>query len=310
MTGNRGGAVRRGAVIEPAPDRAPDLYAALLTRRSVRQYDRTLLDGETLARVREIEGTVRPLAPGAEFRVLYRDVAPGENLVEALGAYGRLVSPPHLLVPYLIGAHRNAAHRNACALLSDLGYRAQQIVVRLTVLGLGSCYVGCLPWEERTRAYFGLEEGVCLGATVVYGRPAPGRGGRAFNAAMRRLAGATNKRPADQFFYDTAWSRPSAPPPELADLIEAARHAPSAANAQPWRFLWRDGLLYLYVVRSSWRHRIGGSQDYRFYDGGICMANVALAMEALGIVGRWELVEGGAPECPEDLQPLAVLRLR
>ena len=87
-------------------------------------------------------------------------------------------------------------------------------------------------------------------------------------------------------------------------------------DAQPWRFLWCDGALYLYVVRSSWRYRLGGSQDYRFYDGGICMANVSLAMRALGIAGRWELVDGiaagepgCAPECPEELQPLAVLWL-
>lgn len=300
---------RRGAVLAPAP--APDLYAALLARRSVRQYEQTPLDGETLARVREIAGAVRPLDSRVPFKVLFRDVQPGENLVEALGAYGRMVSPPHLLVPYLAGA---AAH------LTDLGYRAQQVVVRLTLLGLGSCYVGCLPWEERARAYFGLEEEARLPVTVVYGRPATGRGRRTLDAAMRRLVGATHKRPAEQLFYDGDFDHPQPPPAALAELIEAARHAPSADNAQPWRFLWRDGVLYLYVVRSSWRYQMGGSQEYRFYDGGICMANVALAMEALGVAGQWELVDGiapgshpvaagCAPECPEDLQPLAVLRL-
>jgi nitroreductase len=287
---------------EPSPG-APDLYAAILSRRSVRQYDREPLDGETLARVREAAAATRPLAPGSVLNVIYRDVAPGENLVEALGAYGRIVSPPHLLVPYLAGA---SAH------LADLGYRAQQIVVRLTALGLGSCYIGCLPWEERARAYFGLEEGARLGATIVYGRPAAGWGRRALDATMRRLVGATHKRPVEQLFYDGVFDRPQAPPAALVDLIEAARHAPSADNAQPWRFLWRDGALYLYVIRSSWRYRMGGSQDYRFYDGGICMANVALAMEALGVGGRWALLddpEPDAPECPEELQPLAMLRL-
>jgi nitroreductase len=278
----------------------PALYAAILARRSVRQYDGEPLDGETLARVREIADDVQPLVPGAELGVLFRDVGPDENLAEVLGAYGRIVSPPHLLVPYLDGP---TAH------LTDVGYRAQQIVVRLTALGLGTCYIGCLPWEERAREYFGLGEDVRLGATVIYGHPAAGRGRRTLDAAMRRLAGATNKRPAEQSFYDGGWDHPSAPPPELADLIEAAGHAPSADNAQPWRFLWRDGALYLYVVRSSWRYRLGGTQDYRFYDGGICMANVLLAMEALGMRGQWALVEGIAPGCPDEVQPLAVLHL-
>jgi nitroreductase len=296
---------RRDAVLAPAS--ATALYAAILSRRSVRQYEHDPLDEETLARVREIAGNVLPLdrgPPGRDvrFNVLFRDVQPGENLVEVLGGYGRIVSPPHLLVPYLAGP---GAH------LTDLGYRAQQIVVRLTALGLGSCYIGCLAREGQARTFYGLEEGARLGATVIYGHPPPGRGRRAFNAAIRRLVGATSKRPAEQFFYDGAFDRPQGPPAELADLVEAARHAPSADNAQPWRFLWRDGALYLYVVRLSWRYRVGGSQDYRFYDGGICMANVALAMEALGVEGQWTLLDGpepDAPDCPGELQPLAVLR--
>ena len=123
----------------------------------------------------------------------------------------------------------------------------------LTALGLGSCYVGCLPWEDRARGTYGLGADARLGAAVVYGHPATGRGNRIVDATVRRLVGATNKHSAAKFFYEGTWERPAAPPPELADMIEAARHAPSADNAQPWRFLWRDGALYLYVVRSSWR---------------------------------------------------------
>ena len=284
-------------------DGSMDLYAAILARRSVRRYEQRPLDGETLARVRDIAADVWPLIAGNRFQVLFRDVAPGEDLVETLGAYGRIVSPPHLLVPYLEGS---------VYLLTDLGYRAQQIVVRLTALGLGSCYVGCLPWEDRARGTYGLGADARLGAAVVYGHPATGRGNRIVDATVRRRVGATNKHSAAKFFYEGTWERPAAPPTELADMIEAARHAPSADNAQPWRFLWRDGALYLYVVRSSWRYRMGGSQDYRLYDGGICMANVSLAMEALGVAGRWEPSGGGEPGLPtgpEELEPLAVLCL-
>ena len=155
-----------------------DLYAAILARRSVRRYEQRPLEEETLARVRAIAAEVRPLAVENRFQVLFRDVTPGENLVETLGAYGRIVSPPHLLVPYLEGS----AHP-----LTDLGYRAQQIVVRLTALGLGSCYVGCLSREGQARASYGLAADTRLGATVAYGYPATGQGNRVVNATMRRL---------------------------------------------------------------------------------------------------------------------------
>ena len=56
----------------------------------------------------------------------------------------------------------------------------------------------------------------------------------------------------------------------------------------------------------------GASADYRLYDGGICMSNVALALEALGWEGQWQMLDGDEddlPEHPPDLQPLAVLDL-
>jgi nitroreductase len=94
-------------------------------------------------------------------------------------------------------------------------------------------------------------------------------------------------------------------------LIEAARSAPSADNAQPWRFLWYEDRLYLYLKKKNWRYGLGGTQAYRWYDGGICMANVSLAMEAFKSKGRWTLVgkPDGAPACPDELEPLAVLQL-
>lgn len=91
-------------------------YQAILSRRSVRRYDRTPLDGATLARVEEIASQVRPLVPSNRFEVLVRDVGPGEDLVATLGAYGRLVSPPHYLVPFITGQKH---------LLADLGCRVE-----------------------------------------------------------------------------------------------------------------------------------------------------------------------------------------
>jgi hypothetical protein len=67
----------------------------------------------------------------------------------------------------------------------------------------------------------------------------------------------------------------------------------------------------LYLKRKNWRYGLGGTQAYRWYDGGICMANVSLAMEALGIAGQWTLVdgvEGAVPVCPDELEALALLR--
>jgi nitroreductase len=277
-----------------------NLYQAILARRSVRRYEKRRLDEDALAQVRQIIAEVRPLVPNNSFEVLLRDVAPDEDLVQTMGGYGRILSPPHYLVPFGLGEE---------FLLTDLAYRVEQIAVRLAALGIGTCYVGSMQREGEVRARFELPGEARSGAFLSLGYAASGRRGRAFNAFMRRAAGATDKLPLESIFFHDTFDNPGAPPAELEPLVQAARHAPSAGNAQPWRLLWRAGELYLFV---QWENRKYGGKEYSLYDGGLCMSNVALALEALGMGGHWELLSGAEPDLPDhpaDLQALARLAL-
>jgi nitroreductase len=270
----------------------------------VRRYDRARLDEDTLAQVRQIVSGARPLIPDNRFQALLRDASADEDLVSSLGGYGRIVTPPHYLVPTMTGERY---------LLEDLGYRTEQIAVRLTVLGIGSCYIGSLGREAAVRSRFALPEDARIGAFLVFGLPSATWGGRAVNTLIRAAAGATSKLPAESLFFRDGFDNPALPPPELAPLIEAARHAPSAVNAQPWRFLWQDGRLHLFVKRHNPRYGRGAPAAYRLFDGGICMANVTLALEALGIEGQWVTYEGRereVPAHPASLQPMATLLLK
>jgi nitroreductase len=262
------------------------------------------LNAEILATIQAIVSKVKPLVPDNRFQTLLRDVEPGENLVETLGAYGRIVSPPHYLVPYSGGDKHP---------LTGQGYRVEQIAVRLTELGIGTCYIGSLGREDAVRSRFGLPEAARVGAFLVFGHPATSLAGRAVNTGLRRVAGAINKHPPEHIFYCETFDDPTTPSEDLAPLIEAARRAPSAANAQPWRLLWHAGVLYLFIKRDNPRYGKGITAQYRLYDGGICMANVALALDALGLTGNWEPLPDAAAERlrhPPDLQPLAKLQIQ
>jgi nitroreductase len=279
------------------------LYQAILARRSVRRYARDPLGADILERVGAIVAGAKPLLPDNDFAVLTRDVAPGEDLAADLGAYGRLVTPPHYLLPYGTGEEH---------VWTDLGYRVEQVAVRLTELGIGTCYVGCLAREEAVRARFGLPETAHIGAFLVFGYPATSVGGRAVNSAIRRVVGAVNRLPPERIFFQGSFEHPARPDGEIASLIEAARATPSADNAQPWRFLWLEGMLYLFVRRHNRRYGPEHHQAYRYYDGGICMGNLSLALEALGRAGHWTMLDGEdplLPDCPPDLEPLAKLTL-
>ena len=281
-----------------------DLYQAILARRSVRRYVKRPLDEATLTQVQEILCGIKPLVPDNRLQVLMKDVLPGEDLVATLGGYGRMVNPPHYLVPYIVGEKH---------LLEDLGYRVEQIAVRLMALGVGTCYIGSLGREAAVRTRFGLPAEARIGAFLIFGQPSVAPGGGLFNTLIRIAAGAANKMPAKHIFFWDRFDAPAEPPAKLAPLIEAARNAPSAVNAQPWRFLWHDERLYLFVKRNNLRYGSSGAMaHYRLYDGGICMANVALALEALGMEGHWQMLARDAahlPDHPASLQPMAKLVL-
>ncbi|MGQ9682112.1 MAG: nitroreductase family protein [Anaerolineae bacterium] len=278
------------------------LFEAILARRSVRRYCPDLLDESTLAQVERILAVTQPLVAGHCFGVIQRTPS-GQDLVASLGGYGRLVNPPHYLVPYMSGSRH---------ILEDLGFRCEQIVVRLTMLGLGSCFIGCLGREAAVRRRFSLPDGAHIAAFIAFGRPTTSLGGRAVNALVRRATGATHKLPAERLFYRDRFDTPSLPPADLVPLIEAGRHAPSALDVQPWRFLWHEGRLSLFVRRHNPGYGPGQAQAYRLHDGGLAMGNIALALSALGRPGRWQLYDQSSvdiPPHPEELEPLGYLDL-
>jgi hypothetical protein len=217
----------------------------------VRQYDREPLDAPTLAQVQEIVAEVKPLISQNRFQAAVRDDTVHEDLISVLGAYGRLVTPPHALAPYIIGDLH---------VLEDLGFRVEQIAVRLAALDIGSCFIGTLAGEDKARFHLGLPENARIGALLVFGRPAVAVGGRAINTLIRSVLGRYDLPPVERFFFQDTFDNPAVPPEHLAPIVEAARYAPSACNVQPWRFLWHQGQLSLFVTRDNPRWQASSSR--------------------------------------------------
>ena len=304
----------------PTPSAGVDLYRAILARRSVRRYDQEPLDQATLAEVQEIAAGPMPLIPDNRMDVTLRDDVVRRDIVALLGAYGRLITPPHALVPYIRGSPLSPASGTfrpprgqgggTSHLLEDLGYRVEQIAVGLAALGIGSCYLGTLPREEKARALLGVPADARIGALLAFGRPAETAGGRALNGVVRSVLGRDQHPALERFFFRDSLDNPSQPPAALDRLVAAAAHAPSACNAQPWRFLWRDGQLWLFVTRNNRKYGGGASEQYCLYDGGIAMANISLAAQASGIPAEWQMVEtadANIPPHPTELHPIARL---
>lgn len=278
------------------------LYQAILARKSVRRFA-PYVAPELLLQVQAICGETVGLISENTFEAHIQAIVPDRDVTSLLGAYGRIVSPPYVIVPTLEGNHH---------FLVDLGFRTQQIVISLTQLGLGTCYIGTLPKDEKAREIFQIPLNRHHAAIIAFGHPAAGLSGQVANQIIRVIAGATRKLASDELYYADFRSSPEAPPPNWAPIIEAARAAPSALNAQPWRFLGRGNHLYIFCQRHNQRYGHGAGAAYKFFDTGICIANIYLALIALGIRGSWRLCtepDENLPDYPNEFQPVAELVL-
>jgi hypothetical protein len=276
------------------------LYDAILLRKSTRRYAPTV-DAEMLARVQDACTTIQALAPENQFTATIHALQPNRDLVTLLGAYGRLVAPPYIIIPAIEGANH---------LFVDLGFRSEQIVISLVRMGLGTCYVGTLSREDKVRQLYDLSPNQHIGAVIAFGYPASSLTGKTFNLFVRSVVGASNKLTSDRLYYTDLNKDPTFPPPSWAPIIEAARSSPSAVNAQPWRFVGSDNHLFIFTERHSQKYGNGSGASYKYYDCGLCIANIRLAMQALDISGTLRLCsepEEGVPAYPQDYQLLAEL---
>jgi nitroreductase len=264
-----------------------DLYEAILARRSVRMYERTPLPEPVLNEIRTAVEAVDALNPDLPFSCRVQAVGAGDDVVAAIGGYGRLLSIPHVLVP-AIGDGPNS--------LVDFGYRVERLVIRLTQMGLGTCWLGALTHRETVVARFHPDEGTTIAAIIAFGRTAQNTASRAVNSAIRSVVGATRKKPVADFTWRERVGNPTALTQIEAKVLEALRASPSTGNTQPWCAVLSDGQLFLGVRSDSRYYQLSGNVGYDQVDAGIGMANVTLALEALKCPARWQLLPRDAAE--------------
>jgi len=277
------------------------LYQTLLQRRSIRRYDPRPINAADLHKVSHSNAAIQPFISNINVDMQLHDINHELDLVKLVGAYGHLVSPPHAVLP---------TSPDEPFALVEQGYRMQQMVIHLYNQGIGSCYLGSIGRQTQIQSRFALPRSNLTGALLAIGYPAEGLPGRTFNTLFRNAIGSNKRLPLEDIFFSGSFDNPTTPPEHLNPLLEAARFAPSAVNAQPWRFLLLDKVLYLFVTRKNKKYGISG-QNYALFDGGICMANITLAMQALDINASWlpitEKTNSDMPPCPEQFKPLSRL---
>ena len=269
----------------------------LMSRRSIRRYNPNPLASEEINTIAEYIPSINTLEQSNQLRVLIKNPSQNKELISFLPTFGKMISPPHFLVPYIFGEESS---------LIDLGFRMQQVVIQMWRNGIGSCFIGCLSNEEKIKRYFDLPDTCRIAAILVFGKPKYGFEGFLINRLFRKIYGGDRRKALSEIFFLNGFDNPCLPPNCINTIIELARYSPSAINSQPWRFLLKGEDLYLFILKP--KDMVKNTRlNYAFHDAGICMANITYALAAYRKSQRWKFIKqmDKTNEIPEEMVLIA-----
>ena len=228
-----------------------------------------------------------------------------ENLVGPFGRIGRmeLITLEHYVTEkgiklgtygfiknqrgYIAGICKNDTYS-----LVEFGYTFQKLVLLLTELEIGTCWMGGTFNRKsfEKEIYLGEEEFISCVTPIGYLAEKQ----RVFDKALRFVVKADNKKNWSELFYNTTFenvlSKEAAG--QFETPIEMVRLGPSASNKQPWRLvLSEDQTVCHFFIEHTPNYSEKLGYKMQLLDMGIAMCQFDLACQELKIDGEWEVID-------------------
>ena len=219
-----------------------DLFPTIFQRKSIRKYDLDSLDEDALTEIRDHLQTLKPL---------HKDIKIEFKILPPDVVNRRVQKPaPHYIAVFseVKGGH-----------LSNVGFMLQQMDLFFSANGLGSCWAGIPTLTKEGLASSRLKFIILM----LFGKP---------QETLHRTNTSQFKRKSLQEISDIKGAD---------DLLETARLAPSARNAQEWFFTGDEHLIHVYYRKPSF---IPGLliKKYPPMDAGISLYHLKLGAEHFG----------------------------
>ncbi len=216
----------------------------------------------------------------------------GEGKLNALGTYGTI----HGARLFVAGIISRGEHD-----MEDFGYLFEQVILRATDLGLGTCWIGGIFNRSHFAEKAGVRQGEVLPAISPLGYPTQKRS--ITDSFIRWSAGSRNRRPWRELFFHGSFELglTDAAAGPYSDALEMVRLGPSASNRQPWRVVKEQGrdVFHFYLRRSRGYDKLISAVDLQRIDMGIAMSHFELSARELGLAGRWQNLAPALRGVPE-----------
>ncbi len=203
-----------------------------------------------------------------------------------LGTYGFIKGAQY----FIVGASDNSANATI-----DYGFALEKIVLDLTQLGYGTCWLGGSFSRSKYAGAIDIKSNEVIPAISPVGIEKPNvlRG-----KMIRTIAGSKKRKAFNELFeLESTEESIQAIDANFKQALEMLRLAPSADNFQPWRVtISKEGYFHFSLKRNPILKRTIRAVDLQYIDMGIAMAHFHYTLGQLGISGSWEKIENTAQE--------------
>ncbi len=241
-----------------------------------------------------------PLGSPLRFKLIASSHEKNDEL-KGLGTYGGIRNSAGFLAGVVDSSKKN---------LEDYGFVLEKVILHITDMGLGTCYLGGLFTRSSFAKILCMTGGEIMPAIVALGKMADPE--RARKALIRQLGGSFKRKPIQEIFFSNDFHTPitSEDAGSFTPLLEMVQWAPSAVNKQPWRIIKKGNVWHFYLNRTKGYStglvaKLVKMEDIQRLDIGIAMCHWELGANETGLQGRW-VVDSPDIEIPDNLTEYVV----
>jgi hypothetical protein len=264
-----------------------DMIEAMKRRVSVRSYADQPVEQSVKEKIRSLLEAQNQGPFGNKVRLSLIDLSDMEQAeTRQLGTYG-FIRGAKLYVAGVVSQRTGA--------MQDFGYCLERVIVRITHLGLGTCWLGGTFKRASFAKRLSPSNDEVIPAISPIGYARENRTVR--ERVLRGFVRADQRKPWDALFFEGDWNRPL--PREVAGAyttaLECLRLAPSASNMQPWRIVKskESNVFHFFLKRTPGYGKFVKQLDLQLVDMGIAMSHFELAARETGLDGAWNVTTPG-----------------
>lgn len=179
-----------------------------------------------------------------------------------------------------------------------VGYEFEALILYLTTLELGTCWLG----GTFTRAEFGKAMGTAEGMLFPAVSPVGYYEKKSFKETLiRGVVRADSRKPWETLFFDGDFRTPlkEEAAGDFVFPLDMLRLAPSASNKQPWRIIKAGSTLHFFEYRTP-GYSSAFNFDMQSIDMGIAACHFHLAAIEKGLSGSFVFDQNPSVELPEN----------